>query len=172
MFCSTKKKILDILQKLHANITLNQLKNFNILQQQQEYLIHWRNEEFKTLGKLKESQVEMLNQMDVIKGIHIKSEDQIQEIFTSLISLQNQTQTVIHKYNQLIQHHVNEMQEQLNQLVKRQEYELDSVVGTVLHGLQAIDRNIDEMVKIQHEALENWSNTRVRFHIIVKFIPC
>lgn len=155
--------IQEILQKLHANITLNQLKNFNILQQQQEYLISWRNEEFKTLSKLKESQVEILNQMDTIQGIHLKSEDEIHDIYDSLVSLQNQTQVVIIKYNQLIQHHVNEMQAQLNQLIKRQEYELDNVVGTIIHGLQAIDRNIDEMVKVQHEALENWSNTRVCF---------
>ncbi|KAG2194327.1 hypothetical protein INT47_000254 [Mucor saturninus] len=150
----------EILQKLHVNITLNQLRNFNILQQQQEYLINWRNEEFKTLRKLKESQVELLSQMGAIQGLHTKSESQIQNIYTSLVSLQDQTQVVINKYNGLVQHHVDQMQDQLSQLVRRQEYELGKVVGTVIQGLQAIDRNIEDMVKIQQDALETWSNTR------------
>lgn len=131
------------------------------MQQQQEYLINWRNEEFKTLSKLKESQEELLTQMGTIQGMHTKSESQIQDIYTSLVLLQDQTQVVMAKYNGLIQWHVTQMQDQLTQLVTRQEYELEKVVGTVIQGLQAIDRNIDDMVKIQHEALESWSNTRV-----------
>jgi hypothetical protein len=101
--------------------------------------------------------------MDLVQGTHLKSAEQIQAIFEALVLLQNQTEAIIVKYNHLIQYHVNEMQVQLNQLVIRQEYELDHVVSTVVAGLQTIDRNIEDMVKMQQEALESWAQAKVCF---------
>jgi MarR-like DNA-binding transcriptional regulator SgrR of sgrS sRNA len=153
--------IIEILEKLHRNITLNQIRNFNILQQQQEYLISWRNEEFETLGRLKDSQLEIIDQMETVQGTHLKSAEQINSIYEALILLQNQTETVIVKYNNLIQYHVSEMQTQLNQLVVRQEYELDEIVRAVVSGLRKIDHNIEEMIHIQQEALKKWASAKV-----------
>lgn len=141
---------------------MNQVKNFEILQQQQEYLIHWRNEEFETLGRLKNSQLEIVNQMEHMQGSHTRSAEQIKHIYESLVSLQNETEAIIAKYNHLIQYHVNQMQNQLNQLAVRQENELDHVVGSVVSGLRAIDQNIKDMVLLQQETLQKWTSDKVR----------
>ncbi|KAI8062965.1 hypothetical protein BDF21DRAFT_347386, partial [Thamnidium elegans] len=150
----------DILEKLHTNITLNQVKNFNILQQQQELLIDWRNDEFKTLGRLKESQSKVFNQIDTIHQVHSRTADQIQQIFETLVLVQNQTKVAVAEYNQVVQQYVKEMQTQLNQLVIRQEFEVNQVIDTVISGLKTIDRNIEEMVTIQQVTILNWSREK------------
>ncbi|GAA5814076.1 hypothetical protein MFLAVUS_007566 [Mucor flavus] len=150
----------DILEKLHTNITLNQVKNFNILQQQQELLIEWRNNEFKTLDRLKESQSKVINQVDTIHQVHSRTADQIQLIFETLILVQNQTKTAVAEYNQVVRHYVKEMQTELNQLVIRQEFEVNLVIDTVISGLKTIDRNIGDMVTIQQDTTLNWSRER------------
>ncbi|KAL0581360.1 hypothetical protein ABG067_008459 [Albugo candida] len=124
-------------------------------------MINWRNEEFDTLAKLKESQAHIVSQMELVRGTHSKSADQIQLIFEALVLLQNQTEAVILKYNYLVQYHVGEMQNQLNQLATRQEYEVDYIVDAVVTNLRDIDRNIEDMIAIQKEAIENWSHSKV-----------
>lgn len=151
----------DILEKLHTNITLNQVKNFNILQQQQELLIEWRNNEFKTLDHLKESQSNVINQIDTIHQVHSRTADQIQHIFETLVLVQNQTKMAVAEYNQVVRHYVKGMQTELNQLVIRQEFEVNLVIDTVISGLKTIDRNIGDIVTIQQEATLNWSRERV-----------
>ncbi|CAO3637603.1 unnamed protein product [Mucor hiemalis] len=150
----------EILEQVHRNITLNQAKNFNILQEQQEYLIKWRNEEFKALDKMKNTQGKLLNQMEKIRRTHAKSADQIQLIFDALVLLQNQTEAVISTYNNLVKYHVGEVQNQLNQLVNRQESEIDYVMSAVYNGLQRINHNIEEMVTIQQEALQSCTHSK------------
>ncbi|KAG2228847.1 hypothetical protein INT48_003837 [Thamnidium elegans] len=159
----------DILEKLHTNITLNQVKNFNILQQQQELLIDWRNDEFKTLGRLKESQSKVFNQIDTIHQVHSRTADQIQQIFETLVLVQNQTKVAVAEYNQVVQQYVKEMQTQLNQLVIRQEFEVNQVIDTVISGLKTIDRNIEEMVTIQQVTILNWSREKVYILITTPF---
>ncbi|GAA5802446.1 hypothetical protein HPULCUR_007911 [Helicostylum pulchrum] len=150
----------DILEKLHTNITLNQVKNFNILQQQQELLINWRNDEFKTLDRLKESQSRVFNQIDTIHQSHSRTADQIQQIFETLVLVQNQTETAVAEYEQVARQYVKEMHTQLNQLAIRQEFEVNLVIDTVISGLKTIDRNIEEMVTVQQETILNWSRER------------
>lgn len=131
------------------------------MQEQQEYLIKWRNEEFKALDKMRNTQGKLLNQMEKIRRTHAKSADQIQLIFDALVLLQNQTEAVISTYNNLVKYHVGEVQNQLNQLVNRQESEIDYVMSAVYNGLQRINHNIEEMVTIQQEALQSWSHSKV-----------
>lgn len=150
----------EILDQVHRNITANQARNFDILQEQQEFLIKWRNEEFKTLGKMNTTQQTLLDQMEKIRGAHAKSADQIQLIFDALVLLQNQTEAVIFTYNNMVKYHVGEVQNQLNQLVNRQEFEVDYVMGTIVDGLQRINTNIGEMITIQQEALQSWSHSK------------
>lgn len=137
------------------------MKNFNILQQQQELLINWRNDEFKTLDRLKESQSRVFNQIDTIHQSHSRTADQIQQIFETLVLVQNQTETAVAEYEQVARQYVKEMHTQLNQLAIRQEFEVNLVIDTVISGLKTIDRNIEEMVTVQQETILNWSRERV-----------
>lgn len=160
----TDQNHVEILDQVHRNITANQARNFDILQEQQEFLIKWRNEEFKTLGKMNTTQQTLLDQMEKIRGAHAKSADQIQLIFDALVLLQNQTEAVIFTYNNMVKYHVGEVQNQLNQLVNRQEFEVDYVMGTIVDGLQRINTNIGEMITIQQEALQSWSHSKVTYY--------
>lgn len=151
----------ELLEQLHKNVTANQIENFKVLQDQQAYLIEWKNEEFKTLKKLKDSQVDVVNQMEKIRGTQSKSADQIQLIYETLILLQNQTEAVILKYSYLVQNYASNMHDQLTQLAIRQENEVDFIVNNVVSGLKSTSENIEEMILVQRKAIESWSYSKV-----------
>lgn len=153
--------ISETLEKLRTNVALNQVKNFNILQQQQEYLINWRNEEFETFYRLKESISQVLNGIDTVQQGHSRTANQIQHIFEALVLLQNQTEVILQRYSRLIQYNVNRMQNQLNQLAIRQELELDRVINTVVKGLKIVDKNIEKILYIQEKTIKSRSHAKV-----------
>jgi hypothetical protein len=151
---------IEILERLHENITLNQAKNFDILAQQQAYLISWRQEEVNTLDQLKGSQAQLLNQIELVRGMHLKTANQIQSIFDTLVLLQNQTELVMVKYNQMVQYQVQEMTNQLNQLALRQEVEFGHILNNVFSGLEIVDRRLADMIIAQQQVIENWNETK------------
>ena len=151
----------ELLEQLHKKITMNQIQNFDILKDQQEYLIKWRDEEFDTLHKLKTAQNDIVKQMDKVQETHLKSSGQVQLISDALVLLKNQTEAVILKYNYMVQYHVDEMHNQLSQLTKRQEAEVSYLVEVVKNGLESINHNIEDMVKMQQDALDSWSHANV-----------
>ncbi|KAI8076535.1 uncharacterized protein B0P05DRAFT_512051 [Gilbertella persicaria] len=147
----------DTLEKLHANITLNQAKNFDMLSKQQERLIQWQQEEFKTLGQLKDTQQDLLDQLDHAHQIHLKSANQIQSIFDALVVLQHQTEAVMERYNQLTEHHVQQMTHRLDELTLKQETELYRLLSSVVSTLQTVDHQLTEMLLSQQHIMQQFN---------------
>ncbi|KAI9362140.1 hypothetical protein BD770DRAFT_440828 [Pilaira anomala] len=150
----------DLLEKLHINITLNQVKNFEILQKQQQLLINWKNEEFKRLERLKSSQTQVLSQIKNVQAFHARSASQIEQIFETLVLLHKQTEIIVSDYNKIIKTHVENMHNKLNQLANKQEDELERAVDIVRNGLRLIDHNVEEMVHMQQDALARWAHAQ------------
>ncbi|KAI9486609.1 MAG: hypothetical protein EXX96DRAFT_549728 [Benjaminiella poitrasii] len=150
----------DILERLHANITLNQAKNFDLLQKQQEYLMRWRQEEVTTLHHLKHSQQELINQMDDVRDTHLRTVNQIQAIFDALVHLQNQTEIMMQRYNQMVEYHIQEVSVQLNQLALRQEVEVDHFMGSISNGLRKLDEQLNKMLTTQQDVIDHWEQTK------------
>jgi hypothetical protein len=160
----------EILERLHENITLNQAKNFDILKQQQEYLVSWREEEVHTLDQLKGSQKQLLDQMQVVQKTHLKTANQIQSIFETLVLLQNQTEAAMFKYNQLVQYRLQTLTTQLNQLVLQQEAEISHILDSVHSALEIVDQRLADMIIAQQEAIDHWNETKVSRLIPIRFI--
>ena len=68
------KIYIELLEQLHQNITLNQLKNYNILRDQQQHMIEWRREEIESLGTIRETQKSMWDQL---RDIEVGSGDKV-----------------------------------------------------------------------------------------------
>ncbi|KAI7898830.1 uncharacterized protein BX663DRAFT_231532 [Cokeromyces recurvatus] len=150
----------EILERLHTNITLNQAKNFDLLQKQQDYLMHWREEELSTLHHLKHSQHELLVQMDAVRDTHLKTVNQIQSIFDALVLLQNQTEVMMQRYNQMVEYHIQEVTTQFNQLSLRQEVEVDHFLSSIMNGLRKLDEQLVRMTATQQDVFEHWEEAK------------
>lgn len=147
----------EILEKLHENITLNQVKNFDILQSQQNYLIQWRQQEFDMLDVLKESQVDVINHIAKAKDYYQKTESQIEFLFDTLGLLQNRTQLAIIQYDEMVNRHIEQVYRQLNDLLIHQTMEIDGLVDTLLLKLDKVHKHIEQSLLDQIQATNSWN---------------
>lgn len=147
----------EILEKLHENITLNQVKNFDILQNQQNYLIQWRQQEFEMLDVLKESQVDVINHIAKAKDYYQKTESQIEFLFDTLGLLQNRTQLAIVQYDEMMNHHVEQVHRQLHDLLIHQTMEMDDLVDALLLKLDKVHRHVEQSLLDQIQAANRWN---------------
>ncbi|CEP19676.1 hypothetical protein [Parasitella parasitica] len=150
----------EILERLHANITLNQAKNFELLKKQHEYLVKWHKQEMSTFDHLKTSQAELWQQMQSVQHIHAQTANQIQMIFDTLVLVRNSTELIVSKYNSMVHYHMQELQSQLNQLAIRQAMEIDQLVHSVLGDLAQIEQGLSKMVTAQHQVIKDWEETK------------
>ncbi|KAG1505129.1 hypothetical protein G6F46_000279 [Rhizopus delemar] len=147
----------EILEKLHENITLNQVKNFDILQSQQNYLIQWRQQEFDMLDVLKESQVDVINHIAKAKDYYQKTESQIEFLFDTLGLLQNKTQLAIIQYDEMVNRHIEQVYRQLNDLLIHQTMEIDGLVDALLLKLDKVHRHVEQSLLDQIQATNSWN---------------
>ncbi|KAI8643395.1 hypothetical protein BD408DRAFT_152336 [Parasitella parasitica] len=151
----------EILEKLHANITLNQAKNFELLKNQHEYLVRWHKQEMNTFDHLKASQYELWQQMQSVQQIHAQTANQIQMIFDTLVLVRNSTELVVSKYSNMVHYHMQELQSQLNQLAIRQAMEIDQLVHSVLDDLTQVESGLSKMIRAQRKVIEDWDETKM-----------
>ncbi|KAL9544572.1 hypothetical protein MBANPS3_007552 [Mucor bainieri] len=153
--------ITEILEKLHANITLNQVRNYEILKNQHEYLAQWHQQEMQTFDHLKKSQHELWHQMQAIQQIHLQTANQVQMIFDTLKLLQNSTELAVNKYNSMFQIHTEELQYQLNEITMRHAMAIDQLVDRVLGDFSQVEKGLSRMMTAQRKVVQDWEETKV-----------
>ncbi|KAI8327940.1 Tht1-like nuclear fusion protein-domain-containing protein [Choanephora cucurbitarum] len=149
----------EILENLHFNITLNQAKNFEILYQQQKHLIEWQQQEIALLDQLRGSQSRLIDQLEHIRVTHLKSANQIQSIFESLVLLEDQADLIVSKYDQVITHQVQLASLQLKELSLQHQIELDRMANLITSSLEAADRQLWTIVRGMTQVAENVEKT-------------
>ncbi|OBZ84781.1 hypothetical protein A0J61_07164 [Choanephora cucurbitarum] len=146
-------------------------KNFEILYQQQKHLIEWQQQEIALLDQLRGSQSRLIDQLEHIRAAHLKSANQIQSIFESLVLLEDQADLIVSKYNQVITHQVQSASLQLKELSLQHQIELDRMANLITSSLEAADRqlwtiirgmtqvteNVEKTVQLQTIYFEDWS---------------
>jgi hypothetical protein len=140
---------------------LNQAKNFELLKNQHDYLINWHRQEMNTFDYLKEAQNELWYQVQSVQQIHLKTANQIQMIFDTLVLVQNSTELVVNKYNNMMYVHMQELQSQLNEIAIRQAIEIDQLVNNVLGDLTQVEQGLSKMIEVQHKVIKEWDETKV-----------
>ncbi|KAG1445775.1 hypothetical protein G6F56_009796 [Rhizopus delemar] len=134
----------EILEKLHENITLNQIKNFDILHSQQKYLIQWREQEFDRLDVLRKSQIDLSRHMDQVNTYYRTTEDHIDHIMDSLVQLQNRAELSVIQYSDVITTHVDRVKKQLHEMLIYQTMEMDDVIDSLLFKLSQMDMHLEQ----------------------------
>lgn len=117
------------------------------------------------MERLKSSQIQVLSQIKNVQAFHARSASQIEQIFETLVLLHKQTEIIVSDYNKIIETHVENMHNKLNQLANKQEDELERAVDIVRNGLRLIDHNVEEMVHMQQDALARWAHAQVCIYI-------
>lgn len=151
---------------MHANLTLNQAKNFDILQKQQAYLVSWREDELHHLDYLKNSQFEILNQIKSIQGIHNQTVTEIQSILGILLVLEDQVNGIIEKYNQLVHDHIHDLAHQIKGIELYQQSKVQGVVNSMAIYLETMNSHLSKMVAVQEGILDNWNQTQVKLWLL------
>ncbi|RCH97999.1 karyogamy protein [Rhizopus stolonifer] len=147
----------EILEKLHENITLNQIKNFDILHSQQKYLIQWREQEFDRLDVLRKSQIDLSRHMDQVNTYYRTTEDHIDHIMDSLVQLQNRAELSVIQYSDVITTHVDRVKKQLHEMLIYQTMEMDDVIDSLLFKLSQMDMHLEQGLLDQVKATQRWS---------------
>ncbi|KAI8334882.1 hypothetical protein BD560DRAFT_428623 [Blakeslea trispora] len=145
----------DILEKWHINMTFNQAKNFDILNKQQQHLIQWQHQELALLDQLRNSQNRLIDQLEQIRSTHLKSANQIQSIFETLVLLQDQADLMVHRYHQVMNHQVETTSHQLNELSLQHQLEIDRMANAMASTLAEADRRLLTLVHSLVQALEH-----------------
>lgn len=114
-----------------------------------------------TFDHLKESQNELWYQVQSIQQIHLQTANQIQMIFDTLVLVQSSTELVVNKYNNMIHFHMQELQNQLNEIATRQAIEIDQLVNNVLGDLTQVEQGLSKMIDAQHRVIKDWDETKV-----------
>ncbi|ORE05485.1 hypothetical protein BCV72DRAFT_229674 [Rhizopus microsporus var. microsporus] len=147
----------EILEKLHENITLNQVKNFNILSSQQRYLIQWREEEFKRLDKLKESQLDIFEHVEKTNMYYQRMAHQVELLFETLVLLQNQTELSILQYNDMVSRHVEQVQMFLQDSFLYQAMKIDETLDSLLTKSNTLNQHVERTLLLQEQTVESWN---------------
>ncbi|CEI97028.1 hypothetical protein RMCBS344292_11171 [Rhizopus microsporus] len=147
----------EILERLHENITLNQVKNFNILSSQQRYLIQWREEEFKRLDKLKESQLDIFEHVEKTSMYYQRMAHQVELLFETLVLLQNQTELSILQYNDMVSRHVEQVQMLLQDSFLYQAMKIDETLDSLLTKSNTLNQHVERILLLQEQTVQSWN---------------
>ncbi|CAO3692769.1 unnamed protein product [Rhizopus microsporus] len=147
----------EILERLHENITLNQVKNFNILSSQQRYLIQWREEEFKRLDKLKESQLNIFEHVEKTSMYYQRMAHQVELLFETLVLLQNQTELSILQYNDMVSRHVEQVQMLLQDSFLYQAMKIDETLDSLLTKSNTLNQHVERILLLQEQTVQSWN---------------
>ncbi|KAI8974333.1 hypothetical protein BDB01DRAFT_404926 [Pilobolus umbonatus] len=151
----------DILNKLHENITLNQVKNFDILNRQQNYMIEWREEEMAHLSNIKDIQHEMHNQFENLKDVNEETIHQMTSIHDRMMDMKHQSQSMMNEHQQSIELYRDKIQNHFHGLVSHQQDTMNGLYDAILSDINGLNSQLQEMVSIQSDAIDAWNEARV-----------
>lgn len=109
--------ITELLEQLHRNISVHQLRHFQLLREQQRSLIEWRREEISTLEAIRQSQSDLWILFENhVNDAQTRTTREIFNLMDMVVSIQQAAETVLETQEQLQQDIVDWSKEQLDDL--------------------------------------------------------
>jgi hypothetical protein len=155
---------IESISLLFGNISAVQLETFNILKEQESYLIEWRREEIFHLDNIVDMQRKVKNQSEVIKNLMDETATQLGNYFDILLELQNQALSGLEKQNDEIQIYVDEARIQTDKLVYEKDQYIDAIFELLTNDVETIYNQMNEMDSLQMDNLKQWTEIIVKLY--------
>ncbi|KAL1931605.1 hypothetical protein VTP01DRAFT_9748 [Rhizomucor pusillus] len=148
--------ITELLEQLHRNISVHQLRHFQLLREQQRSLMEWRREEISTLEAIRQSQSDLWILFENhVNDAQTRTTREIFNLMDMVVSIQQAAETVLETQEQLQQDIVDWSKEQLDDLGVYFKESTREVFEEASLQLQMLQEGIRESYFTQRRTLDD-----------------